>query len=866
MAINNINTLIDQTQLENLVEKYYNEALANLGQRNIDDKQLKFVSYTIDELVTDVKTFVSNNEEISFPLLGKYLILKNKYNTNEIIFTNDAGTSYKDYFNISNSNTTKAVILRAQIKILTNLFIKLVNEIEGRIDDNISGLTQTYTLYFPKDYIFEYISDGVNESNIFGSARDIYVSIVPSSFTDVELDKIQTPFILNNQSYVKTEIYNYVFKLTDDFNYDVICNLEYVLPFIKDDVWYINDVNTEIQAKSKDAMNLNLVLAESNINEGKLNILSGFNNSIYQLPEVNLVGTLESDYKVWCRIKDVNNKSDIIFNIMVYLPNIDLNAEEISIHIDSLSDNDELLGKKILANSTLIILSKVSDCVIESNEKRDTIINQLGSNGYITTIWQYNIENQRFEYISIDTDNDKNQIALDLSTMSNITNLIGSSLSNYEQLPPDNYLFTQLVFDAAEASIKHSTKETKKGNHPAFQNLQGSDYSKYYQNNLNFILKYINNIKYEGDVITDIGNDSFEKYLRFDNTTNSVTNKLYSNTDSDNIVHFYNDWLPNYNVPLFDLSEVLIKDSNVLNRQNILTFDAEGQIYYSYIGSSFDINYQDKNILHIGSSNTNINLGNDTMLAAFNTDKFKKQTSISIDFDNIDLNGTVNIKNDLNIDKNIYFNKESWTLLTDVNGNNKTKITSIIPRYKYIPNNSNSNVASFHILEINNLLRDINNLLTEKIEGNLSVLNKDYLYANIILKYTINSNNYYYKHGDLLYIPNLLRYLDLSLNTIIVSTTNEIIYKDNKAIFLCSNNNELSKFINLSADAINSDLDINVNFNNDAENINYTAISSTNIFVGNALDLVYFENNNTLLVNERKSNKIQSIWKLPTQL
>ena len=854
MPINNINTLIDQSQLAYFGDKYFNEALANLGQRNIDDKQLKFVLYTVKDLINDVYKFITGNDEV--PLLpNHYLVLKNSTN-GKILFGDENGATYD--FNITESNTTKSIILSTKIKILTQLFVEITNDIEEKQNsiDSID-LSNTYSLYFPLDYEFEYISDGINESNIFGSARDIYISIIPNSIDDFNF--IKTPFILNDQSFIRTKIYSYVFDY-NDFNYDVDYNLEYVLPYIKDNNWYINDVDSQIQGKSQDAMNLNIILAESDVNRRKVNILSGLNQSLYQNPDlVEVVGGVNNpDYKIYCKIADVNNNSDIIFNIVVCLPKIELESSDINIPIDSLNDIN-----KILANSTLIVMSKVNDCVIEEEndkDKKKQILEELGQNGIITTLWQYNVENQRFEYISIETDKDGNNIALDLTTMSNFINLINASLSKYKQLEPDNFLFTQLVFDAADSPIKHTSNSNKKLNHPAFLNVQGSNYSPYYINNFNFILKYVSNVEKDGEVITRISNDNISKYLNFNKSFNSVTNKLYSKT-LGNIIDAYNEWLPNYNVPLFDSSEVLIKDSNVLNRQNILTFDAIGNIYYSYIGSSFDTS-QDKNILHIGSSNTNINLGNETMLSTADMDKFQKQKEIDIDFDRIDLNGDVNIKKDLNIENSVNFNKQSWTITEDERSG-KVKITSIIPKYKYVPyynsgSNNSFNTALFYILDTTNLETNISNITPPS--------SKDYLYVNIILRYTVNNNNYYYKHGDLLYIPNLLLYLDLPNSTKVISTTNDIIRINGESKYICTNNNELSKFINITVDNISNDSDITISFKNDDENIDYTNISSSNWFIGNTLDLAYFEKYNTLIVNERKTNKIQSIWKLPTNI
>ena len=315
--------------------------------------------------------------------------------------------------------------------------------------------------------------------------------------------------------------------------------------------------------------------------------------------------------------------------------------------------------------------------------------------------------------------------------------------------------------------------------------------------------------------------------------------------------------MPNYNVPLFDLSEILIKDFNVINRQNILTFNPDGRIYYSYIGSTYDINSSEKNVLHIGTSSTNINIGEQSMISSAEKSKFLKQDKISIDFPNINLEGKTTIKDDVYINKNLYHEKPSWTT-TKLSQDKYIRSTSIIPRYKYIPTSSESGgiINISHELRVNNLEDDIYNIPTT-----------DYLYANIILTHTIGNIPYYYKHGDLLYIPNLLKYLNLPSTTKVISTSNDIITIVKNSIstptWLVTTNNELSKYINLTVNNDSQNISIDLSYQNDDEGYNDSILISTNYFVGNTLDLIYYDTG-ILIVNERKSQKIQSIWKLPT--
>lgn len=852
MPINNINTLIDKSVLENItsneyITKYYNEALANLGQRNIDDKQLQYVHYTVEDLAKEAAEY--NNQTYSAPS-ENFIIVSN--NGNNISF-NDS--NFNNILLIT-ATDNKSILIKTKVNILYELFVEIKKELDP-------SYANKHELYFPLDYVFEYIADGINVSNIFGSSRDIYISIIPTNITVQDRSLIKTPFIRNDQTYIKTKIYNYVFEY-DNLSYNIKFNCEYVLPYINENLWYINDVNTGIQAKSKDAMNLNIVLAYSNPQEENITILSGLNKNLYSKNiEGDIYGKTSED-RIWCTLKDIGGTNDLTFNISVYLPKLDIMSSDIEIDTSSLTSTgtySNTLTKQILANSTLIVISKVSECLLENNlNKKTQILNELGSNGLITTLWQYNIETQKFNYIYIEKDNDGHNIALDLTTLSNYVNLLNATLGKFKQLPPDNFLFTQLVFDAADSNLKQSTENDKTLNYPAFQNVKASNYGKFYSNNFNFVLKYINKIEKESDVITKISNDNTDKYLHPSGSfSTQVTNSLYSTT-SGSIVNNYSDWLPNYNIPIFDLSEILIKDFNVINRQNILVFNPDGRVYYSYIGSTYDINSAEKNVLHIGTSSTNINVGEQTMISSAEKDDFIPQDKVSIDFPTIDLAGQTNIKNDLYVDKNLYHNKPNWTT-TKISENKYIRSTSIIPRYKYIlPEDGTSIISTSHTLEIDNLENDILDIPT-------SNLNSEQLYANIILVKKIKNIPYYYKHGDLLYLPNLLKYLELPEGTKVISTTNDIITvidsSSSKATWLVTTTNGLSKYINLTASNDSQDININLSYRDDEEGYNDSLLSTTNYFVGNTLDLIYYDTG-TLIVNERKSQKIQSIWKLPT--
>lgn len=115
-----------------------------------------------------------------------------------------------------------------------------------------------------------------------------------------------------------------------------------------------------------------------------------------------------------------------------------------------------------------------------------------------------------------------------------------------------------------------------------------------------------------------------------------------------NDIKYHNEYVFNMDVPTLDLQEVFVTNSTSLNRLNLLSIGKDGSnvlLYNSYIGTTFDDN--EKSTLHIGSSSRNINIGNTKLLNYSETNKFLKQDKVSIDFENIILNGDVEAKNNL---------------------------------------------------------------------------------------------------------------------------------------------------------------------------------------------------------------------------
>lgn len=129
------------------------------------------------------------------------------------------------------------------------------------------------------------------------------------------------------------------------------------------------------------------------------------------------------------------------------------------------------------------------------------------------------------------------------------------------------------------------------------------------------------------------------------------------------MTNFPNEYIPNteYNpngavgnqYPTVDLKEVTMRNANFWNRANLLVADnvkfnpkvSYGVIYNAYIGSAYD--QTGKNVLHIGTSNTNINLGTTSMTGKDDIHRLTKMDKIQVDFDNIELNGYTMVKGEI---------------------------------------------------------------------------------------------------------------------------------------------------------------------------------------------------------------------------
>lgn len=725
-------------------------------------------------------------------------------------------------------------------------------------------------IYIPLDYEFNYYCNSNDSWKIYGGINDINVRFINRTITPNNLEGFynESHLLANTiQGDNKSSLYNFeVMYDTEDDNivYGINVHKQYTLPYINsDNVWVINDQVTNIYASGKDAGNPNVILVYNFNNDSSKNsykILSGADKDkkLSNLTWENKSTFIEPISTINVDDPEVVTKS---------------NLYKLSCRVPKLSDVNETDYEEIynLLQYSLIINICSIQCLDNITSE---IIDKYSEYGLITTMWILNEETLEFEVIENPAfGGNISNVALDIVGMTNLNPLIKWHIMNTEYKHPDRYSHRWLVFDNANVELKNNTNDFQTYIYPVMMNKNSVQFPvNEYKNNLNFFLKYSDAVVGgEEEFVTNIGSTS-TKYIT-SSYFQSVTNAFYY-TKQGLLENRYHEYIPNTQVPLFNLSEVLTVDQNNLNRLNIISLDDTGNMYYTYVGTSFD--EQDKYAVHIGSSETNINLGSETLVGNDNRQLFKKQNKFNIDYENNYINGYTYVKENLEVRQDIKTFHINWEI--EETYDYSIWKTTFIPQSKMLNTSDGLAKLSFDYtepLQFNNELQIMfkNSVIYEKIiDGQIkrygemaSKFNDMYSNENEIRMwlpafYVFNRNMVAPKKmvylGEALYIPALLCKLRLNkyvsnIGSVDVTSNMDVIKYNNKPIFVMTSN----RFIK------------SINYNNISEN-NGTAtwnMDDSNVFVGNPLEIIYYEVNGKLkiTINEIKSyQKIANLFTL----
>lgn len=781
--------------------------------------------------------------------------------------------------------------------------------------------TNASEIYIPINFSINYYCNSNNPWEIFGGVNNLSVQYINEEINKNNIDDLykENHILCSTNIASRISLFNFIIEYDNNseniFSINVFKN--YTMPYINgDNFWVINESETLVKAKGQDAGNPNMIIVYNKSKQpNDFTILSGANKDNI----LNKISwKLNKTY-----IEPLENINTIDISNMTPKDLLTVNCWVPDLLKVSYEDKDEIFNN--LKYSIIISVSSVNMIEEINNSRMDEIYEKYGEYGVITSFWSMNEETEEFEPILRELNFGANyNVALDIDHLTNMNNLVKWHVKNAAMKTPDKYTHKWLVLDNSYVTLKNFTLDYKTYIYGNIENLTSINFnSTEYKNDLNLFVKYNTGIiGAEEDDITSINMTEPNKYLIFDNNQRTeVTNALHS-YESGKSFRRYAEFDINSNVPVLNTSEILLQNTNVINRVNLIGVSSynsttEGFLYNSYIGTSFDdVN---KYRLHIGSSYTNINIGTNTLMNKEDINKFKTQRELHLDFPNTYLNGYTYVQDNINILNDVFVNHEIYDV-KNVNEVNTYTLTHkpiskliITKDSKTDKLDSNGQVFNIEPIQLNNI-KD-RSKLNDKMatEEQINNFEKSKLYNQFKHMFTMNNGKYNYENwfdyknpdntklwmptlyyfdnnyldvlnntflylGESIFIPSLLfklrlfDYINPTKNNVVLTTNNKVInvkfnvlssgkenIPDVYPLFMMTSNKFITDF--------SSRLDENFKTNN---NTLYTfTLKNDNVYIGNPLDITYYEkvvaNTKILYINIQEchaSNRIDNLFKI----
>lgn len=705
---------IDINELE-----YFNENDINSNSivsliLNHPDNKYDYNPYIINYCYNtndDVFFFASNkdtyNQMIS-NIAEKYGILMTE-RMNFIV--NDIVVNYVNFMNLFNDKYYFANRRTLLLKILFSIY----NKIDMMNNDGYAVNDHNY-MYIPLDYKFHYISNSENEMEIYYSTN-IFVNIM-NLYNESDIRKILDGenIIYAYKGENKVKVYN--FEIEYNTKYENIINKIqikdlYTLPYINEEYnWCINDKDTNTSALGRDAGNPNIIItyssnkstdSDDSNNSKYYSIL----NNIYNKDKISLSDWEQKSFKI---SKDYFRNVEQNPVCYAFIPkiteyNIRYLYDSIIVSISNvncLENNDYIAaynGKYIITIWTLSdITNDVNNLLptyvyLRDKTERDedfaitfgTISNNVSSSDETTSKFDILLLKAKTNVTaqSVSNDNVNNWLILKNKTHNEYNSELLASQYNYI----NDLNFVIQYNDTIHNDSGYITYEQRNkylgyinpNDGSAKVSVTNSAYPKY-------LISETNNESQDEELITEtvevnnsylvsktvitgqetISTDYIEDTINYNvnvyKTNNSSSDNIEKNIELNGT---FNEYIFNDNIPNLDLKEILIRNSNTLNRVNILSLDSAGYVYNAYLGSSYNDDPLNRGTFHIGSNNTNINIGSDTLINEESRYNFIKHDTLSLDFDNLKLNTKKSIISNNNIwTKQVCQNKSFYS--TDI--------------------------------------------------------------------------------------------------------------------------------------------------------------------------------------------------------
>lgn len=667
------------------------------------------------------------------------------------------------YFNAANNNGLKKHILANIIKwCYENSDTELVGD-------------ERYKVLIPCSKKIIYYVNSNDGIMIYGDAGFIPVDFYnkevhnfsDSSLNEIDFDNRES--IKAQGAVTKTSAISFnVTYLKDDLIDSVFVSKVYTLPYVMNGHWYINDSYTDNVSQGDDAGLANVIILKS-VADTNMTSLTRF--------EMLASAKKEELNQYFMHNDSSSNGTDGVLKTFTYRVPMQADSSstaalvELQTLLPNLDDiqNDEHMFALIEHALFMSLTPVYNSSIIEDSSNKGINIIPGYKGGYITSLWTIVSKEDGYDYEPVMADG----AILDMNTIGNIDQIVKYSMNN--EYAPDKYEYQWLVFKVIKSSYKQNTKDEASEVYPVIRNLTANELTvdsdpltkfgdqqdnakKIYLNDFNFVIEYKDKVSKNTDGIADVnstGNRFFTAstlvepnftYIKSEDTdywTKEIIPGSYTYTYTISNVINYKDYsyevIPNakYDAngtdeaddvyPMVDLKEVLLRNTNTINRTNIIGIrkvDDEnstvGAMYYGYFGVAYDT--ADRERLKIGTANIDVNMGQ-TTLATY-IDRFNKFNDFDINIDRIWMNGLTSMT------KDGFYNKVLWDAKTISPAENASyaTYTAIVQPIDYIDESSKNDDSIFGtIAEVRKPSRY---MIAQNADASDCIRNKTYIKLN----------------------------------------------------------------------------------------------------------------------------------------
>ncbi len=657
--------ILDILRLDSDKKYYIDEIIKrfslNRGKPELDDSRLydqdDFNGELSDKMMTLLDGIARNTDEnekygltIECTFDGNGVLGYN-VDTNKVKLTDSFLSQYQptlsvqrivDYINVSINRNYEFVLTAVNNNIYGENKVKLRHSILQSLYETFypAGKNEphyTKTLYIPLDYKFYYVANSNNSTDIYYS-NNIYirqVKLYRNSDKD-EFNKRNTPILQKNikaggifyfddsdKAIDKTEVYgftvNYNVRHTNFIN-SIESQHLYTLPYIKDEQWTINDIDTGVNAVGRDAGMPHIIFA------------SYFDGHFIIINTNSRFGFLDTEKQE--------------------------NFTPVNLYFDDVNGTVEVKVPKAYDDYHSVFRDAIMFLYMKVNTKFGTV-------RYLTTIWEYKLNaNNSWSFDYIRTQDKKYPMELGSNIqVSQFDKLRSIKLDATSKDLPKNTEYDPRDKSELELSSKKNLnfsiiyRPDKLNSTPTKKYLADIEVTNTDYKLINATTEVppvkptINVIKTNETTTTETVKDTaiitkidLNKYIYrsyivdTDVTTNPVpstvvpTVKQYTPTVSysEKSDSYFPEYVFKNNVPTFHLAETFLRDVNTLNRYNVISLDSEGRMYNAYMGTHW--RNPDKKEFVIGTSTENINLGRETLSDYNMAELFYKYDSLSLEF------------------------------------------------------------------------------------------------------------------------------------------------------------------------------------------------------------------------------------------